>query len=365
MRRRGWTIIALVALAALIVGGLAAFREPLALRAMARIYDQGMGRNPFADLPDGLHVGLCGSGGPMPDPTRAGPCVAVVAGKRLYIVDAGAGSVRNLSLMNLPPAEVQALFLTHYHSDHIAETGELALQRWVGGSAQVPLPVYGPPGLQEVADGFRAAYRADGGYRTAHHGPRVAPPTGAGLAPRAFEAPAQGAPVLVLEDNGLKVWAFSVDHHPVRPAVGYRFEYGGRSAVISGDASASAGLVAAARGADLLVHDALSPRFVAIQREAALKNGRTGLAKILSDIPGYHASPEDAARQARAAGVRALLLYHITPPVPAAALEGPFLGRAKEIFGGALRVGRDGDLMVMPSGGSEVRLVQRMRRFRF
>lgn len=364
MRRRAWLIVTLLVLAAG-GAGLAVLREPLALRAMARIYDQGMGREPFADLPDGLHVGLCGSGGPMPDPTRAGPCVAVVAGKRLYIVDAGAGSVRNLSLMNLPPASVQGLFLTHYHSDHIAETGELALQRWVGGSALAPLPVYGPPGLLEVVDGFRAAYRADGGYRTAHHGPGVAPPSGSGLAPHVFEAPAPGASVLVLEADGLKVWAFSVDHHPVRPAVGYRFEYGGRSAVISGDAAASPGLVAAARGADLLVHDALSPRFVAIQREAALRNGRTGLAKILSDIPGYHASPEDAARQARAAGVRALLLYHITPPVPAAVLEGPFLGKAKDIFAGALRVGRDGDLMVMPSGGAEVRLVQRMRRFRF
>src|SRR5580693_233232 len=143
MRRWG-LVAAVVAVVAVLLGvGAYAFRGVLAERLMARVFDQAMNGDPIADLPDGLHVGLCGSGSPMPDPTRAGPCAAVVAGRRLFVVDSGTGSTKNLSLMNLPPARVDAIFITHFHSDHIADLGELMLQRWAGGAATSPVPVYG------------------------------------------------------------------------------------------------------------------------------------------------------------------------------------------------------------------------------
>src|ERR1017187_1288624 len=109
-----------VLILAVLAGGVWLMRERIAMAIMARAYDRAMGDDPIAALPDGLHVGLCGSGSPMPDPTRAGPCTAVVAGRRLFVVDSGTGSTKNLSLMNLPPAQVAGVFLTHYHSDHIA-----------------------------------------------------------------------------------------------------------------------------------------------------------------------------------------------------------------------------------------------------
>jgi ribonuclease Z len=166
-------VVVIVAL----VAGLAVWtmRGQIAVRLMARAYDRAMGADPLGALPDGLHVGLCGSGSPMPDPTRAGPCTVVVAGRRIYVVDVGEGSVKNLALMNLPPARVTALLITHFHSDHIADLGELMLQHWAGGATQSPLPVYGPTGVDRVVQGFEAAYTLDEGYRIAHHGPKVVP----------------------------------------------------------------------------------------------------------------------------------------------------------------------------------------------
>lgn len=365
MKRLAWVALAVVAV--LLAAGAAAWanRDRLALAAMSRAYRQAMAGDPLAALPDGLHVGLCGAGSPMPDPTRAGPCVAVVAGRRLFVVDSGPGSTRNLSLMNLPPARVEAVFLTHFHSDHIGDLGELMLQRWGGGAATQPLPVYGPTGVDQVVAGFQAAYALDRGYRIAHHGPKVMPPGGFGGTPHPFLADASGPDVLLLDQPDLKVWAFPVNHEPVEPAVGYRFEYKGRAVVISGDTAPTPRLDQAARGADVLVHEALAPNLVALQRRAALETGRGNLAAILHDIPSYHSTPEQAAQAAQRAEVRYLLLDHIVPPVPTRALERPFLGRARSLYAGPLRLGHDGDFLSLPAGSHAIRETNRLKRFRF
>ncbi|WP_297508393.1 MBL fold metallo-hydrolase [uncultured Caulobacter sp.] len=346
----------------LVVGlGLAwLFRDRIALVGMRKAYEQILASDPVAELPDGLHVGLCGSGSPMADPTRAGPCVVVVAGKDEFVVDSGPGSTRNLLLMNLPPPRVSAAFITHYHSDHIGDLGELMLQRWAGGAAKTPLPIYGPQGLDGVVKGFEAAYQLDRGYRIAHHGEKVVPPSGFGGAPHAFTADPDGQDVLVLEKPGLKVFAFPVMHHPVEGAVGYRFEYKGRSVVISGDTGPSERLVRAAKNVDLLVHEGLAPNLVAVQQDVATKAGKTNYAHIFHDILTYHTAPETAAREAKTAGVKAVLFYHIIPPLPVRALEGPFLGRSREIFGGPMRVGHDGDFVSLPVGSKAMHWSDRL-----
>ncbi|MFN3575100.1 MAG: MBL fold metallo-hydrolase [Phenylobacterium sp.] len=363
--RRMWSVLAgLVLVAGVAVAGLWLARGFLATRAMERIFAQAMGSDPLAELPDGLHVGLCGTGSPMPDPTRAGPCVAVVAGQRLFVVDSGSGSTRQLSLMNLPPPRVEAVFITHFHSDHIADLGELMLQRWAGGAAAAPVPVYGPEGVATVVEGFEAAYGPDRGYRIAHHGAEVVPPSGFGGEPRAF-ALDPTADTLVYEAPDLKVWAFPVVHHPVEPAVGYRFEYKGRSVVISGDTARSERLTRAAKGADVLLHEALAPNLVAIQRDAARAAGRSNYAAIMEDILSYHATPEQAAAEAQSAGVGRLVFYHVIPPQPVRALEGPFLGRSREIFDGPVQVARDGDFISLPAGGEGMTTANRLNTFRF
>lgn len=348
--------IALVLAGLLLLVAAAAwmFRGEIALRAMTRVMDRNLAAAPGEGLPDGLHVVLCGSGSPMPDPGRAGPCTAVIAGKRLFIFDAGAGSVRNLTLMGLPPARAERLFLTHLHSDHIDGLGELMLQHWAGGAAKSPLPVYGPAGVEKVVEGLMSAYGPDRGYRIAHHGEGVVPPSGFGGEARVLAAGPQ--PVAVLDEPDLKILAFSVDHAPVEPALGYVISYKGRRVVISGDTRITPSVEQAARGADLLVHEALSERLVGLQKAAAERAGRTNLSKIFSDITGYHADPEAVAALAARAQVRYLLLTHIVPPLPVRALEGPFLGNSRRIFKGPVRVGRDGDRISMPAGSGDIRL---------
>jgi len=356
--------LAIVIVVALAVGALHALRGRIALAAMSRLYAHALGQDPYAGLPDGLSVGICGAGSPMPDPTRAGPCLAVLAGRRLFVIDAGAGGTRNLALMNLPPANVEAAFITHFHSDHIDGLGELMLQRWAGGAHDQPLPVYGPTGVDQVVQGFEAAYALDRGYRIAHHGPAVVPPSGFGGAPHPFAISATGPDVVVLQDKDLKITAFPVRHDPVEPAVGYRFDYKGRSLVISGDTAPAPHLEAAAKGVDLLAHEGLSPTLVGLQRREAVAAHRDNLAHILHDILSYHTAPEAAAGIAARDGVKYLLFYHIIPAVPVEALEGPWLGDARKIFDGPIRVGHDGDFITLPVGGGEPRRTNRLNTFR-
>lgn len=358
--RRRWSLglLALVLVAAL---GAWAIRGEIAMRLMARVYDRAMNGDPIAALPDGLHVGLCGTGSPMPDPTRAGPCTVVVAGKRVFVVDSGTGSTKNLTLMHLPPAQVSAIFLTHFHSDHIADLGELILQRWASGSATTRVPVYGPTGVDQVIAGFNEAYTLDSGYRVAHHGPKVIPPSGFGGEAHPF-AVAKAAPdVLLIDEPDLKVIAFPVDHEPVDAAVGYLFVYKGRRVVVSGDTAASPRVEAEAKGADVLVHEGLAPNLVALQRQTALRHHRANMAAILHDILSYHTTPEQAAGIAERAHVRMLLFTHVIPPLPISALEGPFLGKSRQIFHGRLRVGRDGDFVSLPAGSTEIRQSNRLK----
>jgi ribonuclease Z len=345
--------------ALLLAGALWLLRAPLALRALERGAERTLRADRIAELPDGLHVWLCGAGGPLPDPVRSGPCVAVVAGRTLVVVDAGTGGARNLQRTGFTPGEVDALFLTHFHSDHIDGLGELALLRWTGAAHAEPLPVYGPAGVEEVVEGFRGAYRQDASYRTAHHGPEVAPPGGAGLTAHPFAPPAPGEAPVVWEGAGVRVLAFAVDHEPVRPAVGYRFEYGGRSLVVSGDTRRSANLAAQARGVDLLVHEALAPELVRRMSRAAAAAGRANLARIAADIPDYHTSPVEAAGIAAAVGARHLLFYHVVPPLAFPGLEAAFLDGVSDVFAGGVTLGRDGTMVSLPSGGTAVETSRR------
>jgi ribonuclease Z len=355
MRRALGTVVALAVAASL---GVAAC-GPIATRVMRSGAERALSADAIGDLPDGLHVALCGAGGPMPSANRSGPCVAIVAGRTLFVVDAGTNGVRNLQgVIGWPPGRIAAVLLTHYHSDHIDGLGEMGLLRWVGGNHRDPLPLYGPSGLVDVAAGFERAYQFDAKYRVAHHGPAVVPPEGNGFAPHEFEAPALGASLVLIERDGVRVSAFRVQHEPVSPAVGYRFDYGGRSLVVSGDTKKSDSLLAQARGVDLIVHEALSPKLVAILHDAAQSAGNTAFAKVMTDIPDYHTTPVQAAELAQAAGARHLLFYHVVPALPVPGLEGVFLEGVSAAFSGGVTLGRDGTRISLPSGSKSVDVSQ-------
>ena len=129
-------------------------RAAIALRVMPSAVETVMSADRLEELGSGLHVTLCGAGGPMPDPRRTGACVAVIADNALFVVDAGTGGVRNLARMGYPLGSIAAVFLTHFHSDHIDGLGEMAVMRWVTGANTDPLAVHGPAGVKEVVQGF-------------------------------------------------------------------------------------------------------------------------------------------------------------------------------------------------------------------
>jgi ribonuclease Z len=348
-------IVGLIVLALIVALGAGAliFRKTLAAAVFERVIADTVGRDRTADLPDGLHVYLCGTGSPMPDPARAGPCVGVLAGKKAFLFDIGSGGARRLARMGFPVGRLERIYLTHLHSDHFDGMGEILLQAWVGGSRRSPLPVAGPLGVVDVVSGFNAAYRIDSGYRTAHHGPAVADPSGFGGVGEVIATP-EGEGRIVLDEDGVRITAIRVAHEPIDPAFGYRIDYGGRSVILSGDTVYSPSLVRAATGADLLLHEALQPTMVRTMSEAAASSGQANLAKVLSDIQDYHATPEDAARSAKEAGVRALVFYHIVPPLPTSLLYPLFLGDAPSAFDGRIIVGEDGLRLSLPAGSDKI-----------
>jgi ribonuclease Z len=348
----------LVAIA--IAGGLLAaaaaifaFSPSLQDRLVERIVMRAVTSRPMELFePDALRVVFCGSAGPFPHPSRERPCVAVFAAGRFWVVDAGPGSWNTLALARVPAQRIGAVLLTHFHSDHIGELGEINLQTWVAGRPR-PLPVYGPPGVGAVVAGFQQAYALDTGYRVAHHGADLLPPETAQMEAREVRAE-EGSPASFLEEGDLRITAIRVNHAPVDPAYAYRFDWRGRSVVVSGDTAKHPGLAEAARGADVLVHEAQANHLVAAIGKAARDTGNERIARIMADIPDYHSTPVQAAEVANEAGVRLLALYHLTPPPPIAALERIYTRGVAEVRPDGWVLADDGMLIEVPLGDGEI-----------
>ncbi|HEY9217539.1 MAG TPA: MBL fold metallo-hydrolase [Phenylobacterium sp.] len=271
----------------------------------------------IAAPPDRLRVIFCGTSGPLPVAGRAKPCVAVQAGNALYLVDAGPESVENLMLWRLPLAQIRAVFLTHLHSDHIGDVGELNLQSWVSGRV-TPLPLVGPAGVDKLAEGLNLAYEADHRYRKAHHehGAFRFDLDAGRLRPQTLRLPPPSATglssAIAWREGGLTVTAIKVAHEPVEPAVAYLFEYKGRSVVISGDTRKWEPLAEASRGVDVMIHEAQNPDMTRQLSQALAGMGNGRMSSLMTDTLTYHTTPVEAAELARLAGAKRLVLYHLT-----------------------------------------------------
>lgn len=342
MKRVSYVVLAvavLIGAAAAVVLNVPAGQDAVFKRAATAV----MARAP--EPLDGMRVIVCGSASPTgTDPERAEACIAVVTPEHFFLFDVGARSPLRMAQAKLPMARINGVFLTHFHSDHIAALPDVNLASWVQGRP-APLDVYGPPGVQSVVDGFNAAYGLDRGYRTAHHGAARLPPERGPMRAHTFE-PGEVA----WRDDLLTVTSFAVEHPPIEPSVGYRVDYRGRSVVISGDTNAADSLFAAARGADLLLHDALSRTLLDPMIEAATELGLP-VAQILTDVIEYHADATSLPARAAAAGVKRLALYHLVPAPPALAERMFRRGLPDDVI-----LTRDLTTFDLPAGSSEIRI---------
>lgn len=306
---------------------------------------------------DGLKVYFCGTGGPLPNSGRAEPCTAVQAGDTLFLVDLGVGGWNVLRAMRAPVGDLKAIFITHLHSDHIAGVGEAARQGWVSGRDH-PLTIIGPEGVDNLARGFDLVYERDLIFRKAHHehGDIKFPLDAAKLRSSIVDIPDTEGTAIALQDGDLTVTAIRVAHEPVSPAFGYRFDYKGRSVVISGDTRAWPPLGVAAKGADVLIHEAQSNAMMLAASKRASRMNPRGSA-LLADTVTYHTEPVEAADIARVAGVRMLVLSHLTQ----AGMPGFPESFAKGMDdGGKLdwRLAEDGMTLELPAGGTAIKVSQ-------
>jgi ribonuclease Z len=244
-----------------------------------------------------IEVTLLGTGSPVPDPDRAGPATLVRAGGHTLLVDCGRGVQMRLAAAGAGAGALTALLLTHLHSDHIADLGDLLITRWITdfGPDPVPLRIIGPPGTAEVVDATLQAFSFDIGYRLAHHPDLAGPP--------AIEVH-EYIEGVVWQSDDLSVRAAPTDHRPVAPTIGFRIEHGGASVVLAGDTVPCASLDELAQGAGALVHTVIRRDLVdamPLQR--------------IRDICDYHSSVEQAADTAARADVGILVMTHMVPAV--------------------------------------------------
>lgn len=269
-----------------------------------------------------IEITLLGTGSPIPDPNRAGPATLVRAGGQVFLVDCGRGVLQRAAAVGVGAAGLSALLLTHLHSDHIGDLGDLLITRWITTFTPdpAPFPIIGPPGTAETVEATLKAFGHDISYRMAHHDDLNTPP-----AVEVHEY-THGP---VWDRDGVSIRVAPTDHRPVAPTIGFRVDADGASVVLAGDTVPCAGLDELAAGAGALVHTVIRKDIVTQIPQQRLQ-----------DICDYHSSVEEAAATAARAGVGTLVMTHYVPAlVPGQ--EEQWRTLAAQEFGGRIELGDD------------------------
>ena len=264
---------------------------------------------------------LLGTGCPAAVMNRFGPSTLVEAGDQKFLFDAGRGALQRLTQLDVRWQDIQGVFLTHLHSDHVVGFPDLWLTGWlIVPGRKVPLQVRGPTGTDAMMSHLQQAFAYDVRIRTENDG---VSPEGVALA---VEEIGEG---VVYDKGGVKITAFEVDHAPVKPALGYRIDYSGRSIVLSGDTRVSQNLLRHAQNVDVLVHEVFAP--------ATLQRAGVPAARAKS-IVDYHTTPEQAGEVFARLKPKLAVYSHICMP---SATEEDLVPGTRKTYTGPLELGED------------------------
>ena len=293
---------------------------------------------PVSSKGQSMRVTLLGTGTPNPHPERFGPATLVEAGSQRLLFDAGRGVTIRLNQLGIPMREVTAVFITHFHSDHLVGLADLWLIGWLPpnyGRRQTPLRIWGPLGLSKITAGMEEAYSTDIAIRVKDEAlPRSA---------AKFDVNEYTEGGVIYEHEGVAVTSFEVNHGElIKPAYGYRVDYAGRSVVISGDTRFDQNVIKAAKGADLLVHEVV-----------AIPEALFAVNPAMKRVEAHHTTAEEVGTVMSEAKPRLGVLTHYVltsgPGIPPATKE-EVLDRVKTRYSGPVVAGHD--LMAIEVGES-------------
>ena len=267
------------------------------------------------------------AGGPRPRLNRSAPAQAIVSGGYIYVVDCGYGVARQMVLAGLPLDRLRNIFITHHHSDHDIDLGPLLQLAWLSGLTH-QVDCWGPPPMRRMIDDYFRYEAYDIGIRQIdEHRPPFRPLV------HSHDLNGGG---FVMDDGRMRVTAAKVVHPPIDLALAYRFDAPGRSIVISGDTRPTGSLIALAKGADVLVHEAMMPDRV-VELVGKLPNGQELARSVLS----HHTSAEQAGQVAATAGVKMLVLSHLVPAEDPSVPDEEWRAAARRHYSGPIVVGHD------------------------
>jgi ribonuclease BN (tRNA processing enzyme) len=267
------------------------------------------------------------AGGPRPRKERSAPAQAIVGGGSIYVIDCGSGVARQMVLAGLQLSQLRNVFITHHHSDHDIDLGPLLQLAWLSGLTK-PVGCWGPPPMRQMIDDYFRYEGYDIRIREAdEHRPPFRPLV------RAHEIQRGGS---VMDDGRMRVTAAKVIHPTIDLALAYRFDAPDRSIVISGDTRPTDSLIRLAKGADVLVHEAMMP-----DRVRDLVSKLPNSQELARSVLSHHTSAEQAGQVAAAAGVKMLVLSHLVPAEDPTVPDDEWLAAARRHYAGPIVVGHD------------------------
>jgi ribonuclease BN (tRNA processing enzyme) len=279
----------------------------------------------------GTKIVLLGTGGgPVIGRSRRQTSVLMLHDEDAYMLDFGLGAVQQFARTGTSFSQVRSLFLTLQRPDHTTDYGPFLLQGWIHG-LNSSVQAYGPPGLTTMTGGYIKAMKHTIEFWSESFD---IPP----LKPIATQEFTRGG--FVMQDGTVRVTSALVKHPPVVPAFGYRFDFKDRSVAFSGDTAPTQSMINLAKGADVLIHEAMYVPAMGVSMRDDAKRQKVGFDAVVEHMIADHTAVEDVGKIAQAAGVKELVLYHLAPPGSHLTDE-DWIAPAAKYFNGKIVVGRD------------------------